>query len=333
MSKYRLLVVFDTLVETPDGPLGWAYWRRAEALKRYAPEDFEVDIFPFRDAPWGHCGTYDCVFNIEYTAINRRRVKNGPLNPNVPLIVSFNSDSRRRQDVWRNCIENADLVIANNLEVFNANGRCKKSVCIPNGVCLETFKATRPISERSHRIFWRGSSNPKKKKGYQEYLLPAIPILEEAGFICDIKPVDDITPEQVLRTPELVELYDDTSYVVCSSMSDATPNYLLECAAMGAVPVSFRVGNLQEFGRHGENCVFVPESVMGLVDGFVYAREHRERLSEQIQSDMRAWSYGEPGRRAAYFFSLFRRVIRHGAGSVEPFYALETTPEAIEGGA
>ena len=56
---------------------GWCYHRRAMALQRYAPPDFDVTITPFREVPWNNLQDFDCIFTIDYTqaAHFRRRLK------------------------------------------------------------------------------------------------------------------------------------------------------------------------------------------------------------------------------------------------------------------
>lgn len=323
----RLLVAHDVFVDLPTGPLMWAYARRSDALKRYAPEDFYVETCCSNRIPYGRLREFDIVFNIDYQAFNPRKLRRA--NPRAILVTSFNKDSQLLPELWRKCVATADLVIVNNRDAWEHYGRVPKTVCISNGICRETFRKTTPIEDRPHRVFWRGSSAPHKRKGWAEYLTPLKQILPELGFEVDIEPVTAITPEQVQNTEQLVATYNQTSYVVCTSLSDATPNYLLEAASMGAVPVSFPVGNILEFGVNRENCVLAEHSLDSLVESFKYAREHRSRLSAASEQTLEGWSYGDPGNRAAYFFSVFRKAFRDGPGAVKPFYFGDIRPEDI----
>lgn len=321
---YRIMAIHDIHVDTPQGRLMWAYARRTSALKHYAPPDMEFDTFQYKDVPWHLCGTYDLVYQTEYAAINRKRIKGHPPRANVPLVASYNSDSRRRLHYWPKAMQESDFLIVNNLEAFNFFKRPQWTCCISNGVCGDTFEYRVPIENRPEKIFWRGSSGPTKGKGWHDVLRPAMQRLGELGFEPDFKPVDDITPDQCATTDRLVDLYNQSSYVVCTSASEGTPNYLLEAASVGCVPVSCRVGNIQELGVDGDNCIFIERTTESLIAGLLRARELKRRLSNRIRESMQSWLYGEPGHRAQWYYALFRRIIEDGFHSVKPFSYHET---------
>lgn len=321
----KLLVIYDVHHDCDKGRLLWAYGRRAHALQKYAPADFDVEICAFKDIPWERLKAFDLIFSLEYQCVPRSKFKGHA--PNVPLVVSFNSDGNRRREHYPTCRAAADWIIFNNRHAFEYYGKPSRSCCISNGIDTDIFFPSTPIAEREQRIFWRGSSGPNKGKNWQTILAPAIHPLAELGFIPDFQPVNDIVPEQVLNTEDLCDLYNRCSYAVCASVSEGTPNFLLESAACSCVPVTTPVGNVLEFGRDGENCVIVDWSVDSLVQGLVKAREKREALSAAAAETMRSWAYGAPGNRAEYFFALFRALI--AGRSPQPFSFLEITPGQI----
>lgn len=319
-SRFRLIVVYDVD--------GWAYHRRAEALARYAPADFAVDILPIRDLgaaawPWARFQSYDLCFLIEYAAASQFRQSFRDCGISTPLVVSHNADRHRRRSLWETVCRSADFVIANNMCVWEHHGRRPRTCCISNGVDREIFCPGPPIAQRLHRIFWRGSGNEKKSKGWRSILEPSIPRLEALGFEPDFAAITSIQ-RQRLDTPELVERYRQSSYVVCTSLSEGTPNYVLEAVSCGAVAVSTHVGNVREWGRHGHNCVLIPRTADGLIAGLLHARRHREALSESALDTIATWHYGGPHGRAQWFFQLFRRIITGGPGSIRPFSYAQT---------
>lgn len=323
---YRLLVVHDVHYDAPNGErLVWAYARRSDAIKQYAPPDFHVETCQDRELPYRRLSQFDVIFHLDYTSFDSQRIK--AANPRILLVTSFNADSRRRSEMWQRCMKHADLVIANNREVFDHMKRPRRSVCISNGVCGETFAAKTTIEDRPHKAFWRGSSG--KGKNWNTILQPAMERLRERGFDADFAPIDKIEPGKVAGTAALRDAYDKTSYVVCASDTDASPNFVLESAFMGAVPVTVRVGNLQEFAVHDEHCVYIDYSIQSLIDGLEHARANRCRLSANIANAMQSWSYGPPGNRAAYYFAVFRAALLRGPKSVEPFYFGDLKPEDI----
>lgn len=317
----RILICYDVHADTAHGRIGWALWRRAVAIQKHAPEDFKVDICATKELHRFNLANYALLYHLDHTSVQPPRIRNE--NPRITLVTSFNSDAGRRRDMLERCHERCDFVVLNNRDAWRSFGKRHRTACIPNGVCAESFMPTTPIAEREHRVFWTGSGNPAKGKGL-DIMLEAKPELERRGFICDFRPVNNITPLEVLSTEMLSKVYDSSSYILCMSISDATPNTTLEAGLMGCVPVTTPVGNVMEFGRDGENCVLVERSAAVLIDGLERARGNRQRLSNGIRETMLTWTYGEPGYRAAKFYELFRQLI---SGVVpESYYACEVRP-------
>lgn len=289
---------------------GWCYHSRALSLQKYAPDDFEVTVCKAGE----YQGGADILFNLDYAYM-------------VPVldciyVVSWNSDSKRRGERWNRTVRQADFVVVNNRECWEARGRAKGTCCISNGVDTDIFRSIVPISERPHRIFWTGSANPKKGKGY-DILKAAEPELNRLGFETAFFPVDGHDSKPFTQA-EMVEQYNKSSYVVCMSESEGTPNTSLEGMACGCVLVTTAVGNALEFLC--DCCVFVNRSVDSLVMNMLDARAFREKLSESgLREIQKRWSYSV---RASVYFGLFRRLIEakkeglHScllADRVEPF--------------
>lgn len=322
---YRLMVVYDVSFSTDHGEIGWAYWRRAKAIQKYAPEHWSVDIFQYSAVPWEACGAYDLVFNLEYAGVNRHRVKGHRPNENVPLIVSYNSDGNRRQEYWKPALGQADFLIVNNQHAFDYFGRQPRTCCISNGVDTEVFRSTVPIEDRTHKAITVGSTGFRKQKGWPEVFWPLESIAAEHGFATDFRPVDEISERFVMPTDRTVEWMNTASYVLCASVSEGTPNFIGEAVSCGAVAVTLPIGNVCEWGRDRENCVIVTtRSPDAFLAGLNYARDHRERLSAAGMKTIReGWSYGAPAHRAAMYFRLFERILTEGVEAIEPFSFLE----------
>jgi glycosyltransferase involved in cell wall biosynthesis len=318
VKKLRVCVIYDVHLDTPKGRLEWAYARRASALKKYAPPDFTVNTFQFSEMKWDQAADYDIIFNLEYTAAIRGRVAH--YAPRIPIVYSFNSGSNRKASLWPMVKAEADWIIFNNLEAFDASGRPAGTCCISNGIDSDLWNRYVPIGEREHRAIWTGSPNPAKGKRYREVLLPLVELAKPEGFDVWLRPVSQVRADQVFTTEETACWYNSASYVLMASVSEGTPNYLLEAAACGAVPICTRTGNVLEFGGDGFNCIFAEPTPESFLAALIKARENREEMSEAAATTMRErWSYGEPGERAAWFFQLFRRLISDGAGKIDPF--------------
>ena len=318
---YKILVIYDTSIIGSDGiTRGWAYWNRATSLQKYAPPDFDVEICAHNSIPWERLAEKDLVYTLEYASPEFKKHKR--YAPNVPLGVSYNSDSRRRHAHWPMVLNNSDFIVCNNVEAFEyyAERNLGRACCISNGVDTDIWKPTVPIAERPHRALWCGSSGPTKGKGWKDILQPLARMLPEHGFESDFRPIDDINEQVVYPQAKQVEWYNSGSYILCASKSEGTPGISLEGSACGCVLVTVSVGNVQEFGSPDKNCVIAEaRTVDAFLAALLYARDFRERLSQAGVKTMQGWSYGPPGNRADYFFQLFRRIIMNGPASVKPF--------------
>lgn len=285
----RLLVIFD--VE------GWAFHNRALALAKHAPTDFHVSIAPWTDHP--STDGIDIVFQLDSAMTTRLG--------SMPHVLSWNSDPNRRSERWQRTYEACDFMIFNNRDCFTSHGRAPRTFCIANGVATDIFRVTSPIESRPERVFWTGSGNPRKGKGLQ-IIQDATPRLTELGFYVAAFPVESAATKP-FTTEEMVAQYNSSGYVLCLSDSDATPNTSLEGMACGCCLVTTRCGNALEFDSPETPCVFIDRSVDSLVDGLLYAREHRVAIASEGAELMRTrWSYGAPGNRAKVFFDLFREL-------------------------
>lgn len=325
MKRYRIAVLFDTMKISSTGEtLGWAYYKRALSLKDHAPEDFDVEILSAHDFRRAYDAEklqrLDLVFLLEYTHVGFIRQYLDWGNRNCKLVVSHNSDRHRRHDFWHVSRHNADFVIANNQCVFDFFNRPARTCAISNGVDTRWWNVKTPIADRPDRILWCGSSNPKKQKGY-EILMAAQPKLESLGFECSFRPIDDINETVVFPTAKQAEWYQSGGYVVCTSLSEATPGTSLEGMACGCALVTTHVGAAKEMP--GDCYVRIDRDVDDLIRGLCEARERRVELAERGAVLMRDhWSYGEPARRSENFYSLFRRICE--GVEVKPFTYTET---------
>ncbi len=316
MSKPKILIVYDVR--------GWAYHRRAEALKANQPDDLDIEICPFAD--WEarfRIGRHDVLFLIDYQCCKgvHKVLKKMDRHQHIPrpaYIVSHNKDSNSRLSFWELSKRYADLVICNNEDIYNHGGRQHGTVCIANGVDQGLFRVNVPIQNRPRRVLWTGSTGKSKQKRYHEILLPLRERLEAGGVQVDYRPVDHLPDPKVMTSKQMVDWYNGGSVVLCASGSEGTPNITLEGMACGCVSVSTRVANIVEFGSHRENCVLCEPTVDDFEAGVFYALENRERLSYSgLQAiSMGGWDWSH---RAQYFYQLFRRVARDGADSITPF--------------
>jgi glycosyltransferase involved in cell wall biosynthesis len=318
MRQFKLLIVYDVAVQTPDGILGWAYYRRAIALQACAPPDFNVSICALVDfVPETMAPQYDCVFILDYTAIYHLFAR-WPRGCKTPRVCSFNRDSRSYHKQWAFTPQYSTWTVVNNADRFYKNGPEPRTCYIPVGVS-DFWRPLAP-NPRPRRVLWSGSTSLKKGKRYHEILQPLEKMLNDRGEDVSFRPIDDIKTGIVFPALQQRVWYNSGDICVCASNSEGGgPNYMLEGAACGCIPVSTDVGNVREWaGNIG--VVASPEAGISPV-WFLNAIDlAREQCSvPRVLAEMQKWLYAGPNGLGNYFFALFRRLINDGPESLSPF--------------
>ncbi len=318
MSKYRVLILYDVP--------GWAYWQRATALKKYAPDDFEVTLASLCKGPV-HKSLFDnadLVFLLDYTYASQFKQRLG----DMPLVVSFNMGPDRRQRHQDKIAEVADWAIFNNSATYERWPKILNRCCIPNGVDLDIFKPTVPFEERPNRALWMGSKT-KDVKGYKEVIEPLGKRLANYGVELDV--IHGTGSGGHLDMPAW---YNSGRYILCASKEDyeGTPNTITEGVACGCVAVSTRTGNILDWGKEGpipRNCCLVYRDMgsfwVTLRDLQIVRLSGMDKwIARNGLATIQQWGYNT---RAAYFFALWRKLIDREP--VEPFRWDKIEPECI----
>ncbi len=246
---------------------------------------------------------------------------------NAIYVVSHNRDSGSSLERWENSyrpIQRDGYLICNNREVWEHHERLPRTCNISNGYDFDDWGCDVPMANRKRQIFWTGSTNPRKDKGYDKYLKPMVPLLKQRGFDLLLHgfPTGGNLQEWAWPTEKMRRTYNESFAVVCASTGEGSPNYFAEGMICGAVGVTTRVGNALEFGVDRENVVFCDRTIPALIAGIEYAWEHRERLSAAGRATMDSWKYSGPDGRAQTFFALFRALI---AGRVPAPFSYQDT--------
>ena len=302
----RVLLVIDVP--------GWAYHRRALGIKKYAPPDIQYEILSWQrhtDRVWkaAESGDFDVVFLLDssHTQSLMRKKK-----PNTKLVASYNN-SHYRSELYKT-VNHAQVIVVNNrIALKNYFDDQPAAVYLPTAVDLSDFYVIRPWGDRPNRVLWVGRDTKRQIKRYDSVLWQLQSDLKDLGIESDWYLVKDI--RHLRDTDQMREWYNSGRYCICVSSYEGTPNYLLEAAACGCIPISTMVGNMGDFLRDGQNGFLIDDSDASSPLGVLNAAVEGCRRAEQagvrvaqaaLQTIQNQWSWEK---RALSFSKLMRSIV------------------------
>ncbi len=242
LGRVRVLVFYDEE--------GWAWWHRANNLKRNLPEiDFTIMQMqqPFSENDYDFVLLFD-AYLMQFT---------GPI-PASKLIVS-NSCPKLINDT--KAVLDRGIAVAsviNNFDTFKLVSEDRRYFCCQNGVDLDLFyPATQGPKEFT--ACWVGNSKSMGEKGL-DIIQEACGLAKVPLLVFDaskLNKVSDAYTQEYLRD----NLYHKASVFICASRFEGTPNPGLEALACGLPVISTRVGNMTELICDGYNGFLVERSV------------------------------------------------------------------------
>jgi len=297
-----------------------AYGHRAEALRRYAPADWTVDVVYYdRRAIEQICWPrYDVAFVLPTPIVPEVRRHFMLRGIGTKLVASHNSGLGRRREMLLDCLLSADHTIVNN---YLAWAEAKASIPaarfhathIPNGVDTTFWRSLVPWQDRPRKFLWISTRDKTEEpfayedgwqtdvRGWTDLAEPMRDILDEWHVEHDFQVVDDCLPPAEMR-----DWYNSGRYFLCTSHAEGTPNTLLEAAACGCAVLSTCVGNVPELIDDRHNGVICPTSLRWLVRAVRLALDNdgrsAARWAKNMQDTIVDWDWAG---RAPAFFSLF----------------------------
>jgi len=296
MPKYNILIVYDV----PD----WAYYFRAKALMKYAPEDFSVTISSSFEELLNE-RDFHLVFFLPFSHISQLKEYCNQTGRNPVIVTSFNVGWEYANDWLEQAREHSDAVIINNFQMWDKSGRLPNTFYLPNGVDRDIFKYEVPVENRPPRLLWCGSEFHRKIKGYDDILIPLKEKLKNKGLELDLRLVKSNGPIKY-SIQQMAQWYNTGKVYICASLAEGTPNPALEAASCGCTIVSTPVGNMPELIEHGTNGYIVKWNTESFLEHALEAINNQALLTQNMQKAIEAWSWAN---RSREFYSLFRKLI------------------------
>ena len=294
--KYSILIVYDV----PN----WAYYFRAEALMKYAPEDFSVTISSsFKELL--HKKDYHLIFFLPFVHIHQLTEFCSKIGKNPVIATSFNIGWGYANNWLEEAMKYSDAVIINNFQMWDKSGRLPNTFYLPNGVDRDIFKYKVPVENRKPRLLWCGSKFHRKIKGYDDILIPLKDKLNNYGLQLDLRLIDSTGQEKYSRQ-QMARWYNTGTIYLSASLAEGTPNTALEAASCGCTIVSTPVGNMLELIDHGVNGYITSWDVDDFLKHALAAVEHQVILTQNMLKAIESWSWAE---RSKDFYALFRKLI------------------------
>lgn len=268
----------STLLVMYDLP-GWAYHRRADCLKKFAPSGWTVDIL---GQQFGlHLNRYDAVLQMCYQRIGDV-AKYGP----KCLVSSYTvSWEHCPADFWA-AYRASKLITVHNKDVYSkavaAGADPRRLLVYCGGPDQTVFREQVMISRRPAKVLWSGSLEHAGEKRYRELALPLKAKLEAAGILCDFRAVSVKDASARFSAAQMADWYNGGSVFVITSSREGTPSVGLEAAACGLPIVSTAVGVMPELIVHGENGFIVEPTVESLFSAVKSTLEQRESMSQDM---------------------------------------------------
>jgi glycosyltransferase involved in cell wall biosynthesis len=185
--------------------------------------------------------------------------------------------------------------------IYNNMFSKKPKMIITDGVDLDLFKPQnikRFVKQKDKYIIgWVGNSlwGPEQEdsKGLNKIIKPAIKELIDEGYNIEINIADKQI--KMIRKEDMPKYYSNIDIYVCASLSEGTPNPVLEAMACGIPIISTDVGIVREaFGEEQAKYILEERSKDCLkkkIIELLSEHDNFRRLSEENIEQIKKWTW------------------------------------------
>ena len=138
------------------------------------------------------------------------------------------------------------------------------------------------------KIGWTGNSSwdlDYDLKGFKTYIKPAVKRLKKSGY--SIKGVFRDGKNRYIPHNKMIDFYSKIDILVCMSLSEGTPNPILEAMACGVPVITTDVGIVpQVFGEKQKNFILKDRDINTLMSAIIKLYKHRDIMQELSQENL-----------------------------------------------
>ncbi len=153
------------------------------------------------------------------------------------------------------------------------------------------------INKRKIKIGWVGNSNwvnnKTDHKGINSIIKPAVLELQKEGYNVELLTSDKF--DKMIPIDEMKDFYAKLDIYVCASISEGTPNPVLEAMACGVPVISTDVGIVSEvLGENAKDNILSERSVSCLKEKIIFLINNPDRfkiLSNENLQRIKKWSW------------------------------------------
>lgn len=261
---------------------GWAWWHRINNIARNQPEDIKVNALRI-ESDFDH-KQYDFV--IVFDSFLRNIISKVPPEK---LIIGC-SCPKKPDEFLKDLNRYKPLAgLVNNMRMYNISKNHYRIFNCPNGVDTDLFC---PEMKRSVELkaCWVGNSRHFADKG----LNTIRSVCEKANIpLLKYDPLEEqykiLLPHIELRN----RIYYKSSFYICFSEYEGTPNPALEALSCGLPVITTRVGNMPELIVEGMNGFFSERNELSLFEVITKLSESniREMSINARNSILNGWSW------------------------------------------
>jgi len=251
----------------------WAWDIKAKQIKKYLSDEFDLEIQYRSRSEKIDRNKYNIYFTFE---INQIHLLDGINEDKKISGVTAHTYINYRDYVG--LLKKSSTVHANSVILVEELKKLHPNVWyVPNGVNEELFAYSERDINQEFTVGYVGKNN--SYKGLPDIIEPAC----QGAKVKLVSQACKHNHKNRIDHNCMPNYYKDIDCILVASMTDGTPNQLLEAASVGRTFVGNRIGNIPEFVNEGVNG-FMSEGKERIIEWYmsklVWLKEHREECKQ-----------------------------------------------------